>query len=92
MKYRTALNYVAACLVLFIFSSVALGAEAIRLGKDELKGRLNEPEIVIVDVRSYTDWLFSGSKIKGASREDYRDYSAWADKYPKDKTIVLYCA
>jgi len=25
-------------------------------------------------------------------REDYRDFDDWSAKYPKDKTVVLYCA
>jgi rhodanese-related sulfurtransferase len=47
---------------------------------------------VVIDVRSYTDWLLSGDKIKGAVRENYRDFEGWSAKYSKDKTIVLYCA
>lgn len=62
------------------------------MGKDELKAKLEDPEVVLVDVRSYTDWLLSGDKIRGAVRENYRDFGGWYAKYPKDKTIVLYCA
>jgi rhodanese-related sulfurtransferase len=70
----------------------ALAAEAARINKDELKAKLGNPDVVIIDVRSHTDWLFSGDKIKGALRENYRDFEGWYAKYPKDKTIVLYCA
>jgi rhodanese-related sulfurtransferase len=70
----------------------ALAAEAARMDKDELKAKLGNPDVVIIDVRSHTDWLFSGDKIKGALRENYRDFEGWYAKYPKDKTIVLYCA
>jgi rhodanese-related sulfurtransferase len=67
-------------------------AEAPRMEKDELKANLGKSEVVIIDVRSYTDWLLSGDKVTGAVRENYRDFEGWNAKYPKDKTIVLYCA
>jgi rhodanese-related sulfurtransferase len=70
----------------------ALAAEAARMDKDELKTKLGDPDVVIIDVRSHTDWLFSGDKIRGALRENYRDFEGWYANYPKDKTIVLYCA
>jgi hypothetical protein len=38
------------------------------------------------------DWADSDLKIKGAVREDPKVFESWANKYPKDKTIVLYCA
>ena len=69
-----------------------LAADALRMEKDQLKANLDNPGIVIIDVRSYTDWLFSKDKIKGAVRENYRNFEEWNTKYPKDKTIVLYCA
>jgi len=70
----------------------ARAAEAARMSKDELKGKLGSPEVVVIDVRSYIDWLFSGDKIVGAVREDYRNFDRWYANYPKEKTLVLYCA
>jgi len=70
----------------------ALAAEAARMDKDELKAKLGDPDVVIIDVRSHTDWLFSGDRIQGALRENYRDFEGWYANYPKGKTIVLYCA
>jgi len=67
-------------------------AEAPRMGKAELRPMLGSPEVIVIDVRSYTDWVFSRSKIQGAMREDYRDFGDWKGKYPRDKTLVLYCA
>jgi hypothetical protein len=73
--------------------AVALSAaEAPRMGKDELKPRLGSPELVVIDVRAYTDWVLSGEKIRSAVREDYRDFETWSAKFPRDKTLVLYCA
>ena len=53
---------------------------------------LDNPGVVVIDVRAYTDWILSAEKIRGAVREDYRDFDDWSAKYPRDKTVVLYCA
>jgi rhodanese-related sulfurtransferase len=72
---------------------MAWGTEVPRMTKEELKPLLGEPDLVIVDVRVGPSWTASQWKIKGAVREDPRaDIKAWAEKYPKDKTIVLYCS
>ncbi len=63
-----------------------------RLSIDDLKSRLADPSLVIVDVRAAGDWNASSIKIKGAFREVYADAENWAAKYDKDKTVVLYCA
>ena len=52
---------------------------------------LGNPDLVIIDVRIERDWKSSPLKIKGAVWEDFMDVEKWAQKYPKDKTIVLYC-
>jgi rhodanese-related sulfurtransferase len=71
----------------------AFGAsDAPRIAKDELKCMLDDPGVVVIDVRAYTDWLLSSEKIPGAVREDYRDFDDWSAKYSRDRTIVLYCA
>jgi rhodanese-related sulfurtransferase len=62
-----------------------------RISINELKGRLTDPQITIIDVRSPHDWDDSTTMIKGAIREDPRDISVWKDKYPKDRLIALYC-
>lgn len=67
-------------------------AEAPRMTKEELKARLGSPDLVLLDVRTGTDWKKSDKKITGAVREDPNAFDSWAGTYPKDKTIVLYCA
>ena len=59
---------------------------------DELKSRLGDPSLDIIDVRADGDWEASSSKIKGATREASKRVSDWASNYSMDKTIVLYCA
>jgi rhodanese-related sulfurtransferase len=60
--------------------------------KEELKAKLGDPNFIVVDVRFGADWTGSDLKIKGAVREDPGAVESWANKYPKDKTLVFYCA
>ena len=52
---------------------------------------LINPDLIIIDVRLERDWKSSSLKIRGAVWEDFLDVDTWAQKYPKNKTIVLYC-
>ena len=76
---------------LLIFACVA-SVDAQRMSKEELRSRLGDRDIVIIDVRQAYDWEMSDSKIRGAVREGPQDVTSWAKKYSKEKTIVLYCA
>jgi len=66
--------------------------DAPRMKKDELKAKLGNPDLLIIDVRYGKDWTDSDLKIKGAIREDPKAFDSWANKYPKDKILVFYCA
>ncbi len=68
------------------------GAEAPRMSKEELRSLLGNPDVVILDVRVEPEWRESKDKIQGAIREEPREVNKWADKYPKSKTLVLYCS
>jgi hypothetical protein len=71
----------------------ASGPESIpRMTKEQLKAKLGTSDFVIIDVRADHDWQDSNTKIKGAIRENPSRLDSWANNYPKDKTIVLYCA
>jgi len=70
----------------------AASADAPRMPKEELRSRLGDKDIIIIDVRTGYDWDKSDSKIRGAVREDPQDVATWAKKYTRAKTIVLYCA
>lgn len=62
-----------------------------KMTKEELRPLLGNPNVVIIDVRLGDEWKNSESKIKGAVREDpEKTIKDWADKYPKDKTLVFY--
>ena len=74
------------------FATPAAAQDVKRMTIEELKGMLGNPDLVIVDVRRDGDWKSSEAKIKGAVREDQEKVDAWMSKYPKDKSLVFYCA
>jgi rhodanese-related sulfurtransferase len=61
------------------------------VSKQTLKSWLNDPNVMIIDVRlgSYDT---SKKKIKGAVRKDPYNVKSWASTLPKNKKIVLYCS
>jgi rhodanese-related sulfurtransferase len=63
-----------------------------RLAKEELKKKLGDANLTVIDLRHPTQWAASTYKIAGAIFEDRDNVPAWAGKYPKDQTLVLYCA
>jgi hypothetical protein len=74
-------------------AETASGPENVpRMTKEQLKAQLGNSDFAIIDVRSDHDWQDSNTKIKGAVRENPSKLDSWINNYPKDKTIVLYCA
>ncbi|NLI82027.1 MAG: hypothetical protein GX443_10110 [Deltaproteobacteria bacterium] len=61
------------------------------MSKEELNSLLGSPDLRVIDVRTGGDYRSSPLKIRGAVRENPLDVNEWAGRYPKDKTIVLYC-
>ena len=80
-------------LLAFAFLSVppVFAASVPTINKDELKARLGSENLVILDVRTDRDWTSSEFKIKDSIRLADSDLSL-VQKYPKDTTLVLYCA
>jgi len=60
--------------------------------KEQVRAMLGKPDVIIIDVRSNYDWDESKVKIPGAVREEGMKFASWMNKYPKDKTLILYCA
>ena len=61
-----------------------------RMSKEELKGHLGNPDVVVLDVR--LDGGAAPSRIAGALHEDPEKVDSWAGKYARGKRIVLYCS
>ena len=78
-------------LVLIIASVAFAGRSSVQLmSKEDLKARLSDPDTIVLDVRKGTDWRASEFMIKGAVRLELKQIAKVS--YPKDKTLVLYCA
>jgi rhodanese-related sulfurtransferase len=92
MKKRLFIEGLLIFLVVGMLTTFARPADVPRMTVDELKAMLGSPDLVIIDVRGSGDWKDSDVKIKAAVREDPVAVETWAKKYPKDKTLVLYCA
>ena len=81
-----------------VLTSIADAAEVSindvpRMSKDVLKEELDNPDFVILDVRSKSQWKASEWKIKGSIWEDSTEFESWANfKYSRTKTFVLSCA
>jgi rhodanese-related sulfurtransferase len=74
------------------FATPATAQEPKRMSTEEVKSMLGNPSVVIIDVRAPEDWKSSTEKIKGAVREDPEKVDTWMSKYPRDKTLIFYCA
>jgi rhodanese-related sulfurtransferase len=84
-----------ASIVLALVASLTINAVAAslpRMTKEQLKSRLDDPELIIVDVRTGKDWKASEYKIKGAVRVNPREVESWAGQQSEKKTFVFYCA
>ena len=87
--------FLATLLIFFMVEGCTLlekSVDAPKMTKEDLKAMLGSPDLLIIDVRYGRDWTDSDLKIRGAVREDPEAFDSWANKYPKDKTLVFYCA
>ena len=79
-------------LIALAYGGVARADDPHMMTKEQLLPLLGRPDVIIIDVRTNYDWNTSKVKIKGAVREEGMKFGSWMKRYPKDKTIVLYCA
>ena len=64
--------------------------EVPRISIERTKQMLANPDVVIIDVRTVKTWWRSPTKIENAERQDPGSLESWAEKYPKDKTLIFY--
>jgi hypothetical protein len=69
----------------------AASIEVPRISVEQTKQMLAIPDVVIIDVRTAKTWWRSPNKIENAVREEPGSLEHWAEKYPKDKTLIFYC-
>jgi rhodanese-related sulfurtransferase len=83
-------------MVLVVFISLVHGVaradDSHAITKEQLLPLLGKPDVLIIDVSSNEGWDSRDKKIPGAFREEPMKFESWMNKYPKDKTIVLYCS
>lgn len=93
LRVGTVMTLMLSWLTVALLAQLAWGADGPRMTKEELKALLGNPDVIVIDVRVGASYSASKWKIQGAVREDPRaEIEAWAKKYPKDQTIVLYCS
>ena len=96
MQIRTPFRvaeFIVVLLAVTAFCSPVAKAESIevpRISVEQTKAVLDNPEVVIIDVRTAKTWWRSRTKILNAVREELGSLKEWAGKYPKDKTLIFY--
>ena len=78
------------CIISCAFAPDKTSASIPRISKETLRAWLNDPSVILLDVRLPRDWKKSGEKIKGAAQENPAKFAVWQSKYPKTEPIVLY--
>jgi hypothetical protein len=97
MPYRNVLGGIGFFTVLLAavaawFGVASAGSvEVPRISVEKTKALLGNPDVVIIDVRTAKTWWRSSTKILNAVREEPGAVEKWAGRYPKDKTLILYC-
>ena len=81
---------VAISLVMMVFTIKAIAEDTLRITKEDLKIKLGNLDLIILDLRHRTQWNATRFKIPTAVWEDPDAFVFWANKYPKDKILVLY--
>ncbi len=91
-KKKLSIVFFIAGLIIFLLASNS-SAGVMKMSKEELKSLMEKDQnISIIDVRRGKDWTSSEFKIQGAKRVDPSNFSSWSTEFPKDNTLVLYCA
>jgi hypothetical protein len=85
----------AGIIFLLIFSNTGLSAadndkNVPAISVHQVKQLLNNADTIIIDVRKYRNWWRSSKKILSAVREEPSKVDHWAQKYPKDKSLIFY--
>lgn len=98
MPLRNTLNVMGFLLVILTAITTGFGVAAAasdevpRISVEKTRELLGNPDVIIIDVRTAKTWWKSPTKILNAVREEPGAVEKWAQKYPKDKTLILYCS
>jgi len=64
--------------------------QVIKITINQLLEKLDNPQMLILDVRTSKSWQASDNKIKGAVRKNPNNFDSWSNSLPKNKSLVLY--
>ncbi len=88
-------RFVTALLTVFFLlplSVVTAGDTVSIVSKETVKTWMDTGTVTILDVRQVSDWTASEFKIASAVRVDPKNITAWKNRFPRDRRLVLYCA
>ena len=71
------------------FSAQAFG-QVIKITINQVLKSLDDPQLLLLDVRTSGSWQASDNKIKGAVRKNPATFDSWANDLPKNNYLVLY--
>jgi hypothetical protein len=91
-RYILVLAFLLALILAGAMGDLSVADVVPRMPKEELKELIGNSDLVVLDVRTGSDWSGSKYKIRGAVRENPGEFASRMAKYPRDETIVLYCA
>jgi hypothetical protein len=72
------------------FLSAQAFGQVIKITINQLLESIDNPQLLILDVRTSGSWQASDIKIKGAVRKNPATFDSWAIDLPKNKYLVLY--
>ena len=73
-----------------VSAQTATSKDVQKVTKEGLKSMLDNPDVILLDVRPEQQWKASELKIRGAAHENPKTVESWAKNYSKDKTLILY--
>jgi len=73
-----------------VSATTATSKDVSTITKQELRSMLDDPNVIIVDVRPEQQWKASELQIRGALYENPNKVGSWAGKYSKDEKLILY--
>jgi rhodanese-related sulfurtransferase len=88
-------RFVTALLAVFFLLplSVVMAGDTVSIvSKETVRTWMDTGTVTILDVRQGRDWNISEFKITSAVRVDPKNITAWKNKFPSDRRLVLYCA
>jgi rhodanese-related sulfurtransferase len=80
------------CLLALSSAAWSAASDTPRISKEKLKTMLNDPRLIIIDTRVKQQWDKSEYKLPKALHQNPWEADEWAKDFPRDRTVVSYCA